>query len=480
MFFISYVIEGWQREVAAVRQGMNLSLQQQQKLIITQELRQALIILQMPLLELEAYLQQELLSNPVLEVREEPEEEPQPAPGPEAGDLGRWLEYLEGDGEVAPAWGRDEDQEDAEPGRTLAAPAPTLHDHLHLQLRLLPLPPAERRAAAFLIDSLDDNGYLTLALDEAARLLGLPLATVEAALRAVQGLEPPGVGARDLKECLHLQWAALGDGNPLVPQIIEYHLDDLAAGRITRIAEQLRATPAQVQAAADALRRLDPKPGRTFGRPGDTRYVVPDVVVERVGGEYVVLVNDAGLPRLHLSPAYRRILESGQGLDPEARRFLEGRWHSALWLLRAIEQRRLTLYRVAEAVVRLQRPFFDRGVRHLRPLTLREVAAEIGMHESTVSRATAGKYVQTPHGLFEFKFFFSSGVEAWGGDGVSAESVKRLIRDLVAQEDPRNPLSDQAIAQALARQGIRISRRTVAKYREEAGIPASARRKRYG
>lgn len=466
-----------------VRLGFNLTLQQQQKLVMTPELRQALSILQLPVLDLEAYIENELLANPMLEVREGDDPEAGEAPAP-AEDLAgnaeltrQWLEYFGEDHDPGAPISRDDDEHDGLLAGT-AAPAPTLQEHLHDQLRLLRLTPEERRAAAFLIDSLDDHGYLTLSLQEAAFASGQPESAVERALQVVQGLDPVGVGARNLQECLLLQWAAVGDGNPLVPALITSYLEDLAAGRITRIAEALGVPPAAVQAAADMLRTLDPKPGRRFGRPGDTRYIVPDVVVERVGRDYVVVVNDSVGPRLTLNAAYRQMIRTGGLEDPETRRFLEGKLHSALWLLRSIEQRRLTLYRVTEAIVRLQRPFFDGGLRHLKPLTLREVAAEIGMHESTVSRATSGKYAQTPQGLFELKFFFSSGVEGWGG-AVSAESVKRMIRDLIAAENPREPLSDQAIAEALARQGVQISRRTVAKYREEAKIPSSAQRKRY-
>lgn len=445
-----------------MRLEYGLSLQQQQRLIMTQELRQALTVLQLPVLDLERFIQQQLLENPVLEVREEAEPA---APAEEPWPRG-WEAELDWD--VLPPV-RDEEEEMP---RTQPAPAPTLAEHLYDQLRLLALSPEERRAAAFLIDSLDDNGYLTISLSEAALAANVPEDVMERALRIVQSLEPAGVGARSLQECLLLQWEALGIENPLVPVLIRRYLDDLAAGRLTRIAAELQVTPAEVQAAADLLRHLDPKPGRRFGREG-IRYLVPDVTVERVGDQFVVLVNDGMLPRLRLSPSYRRLLR-----NPDARPFLERKVQAALWLIRAIEQRRRTLYRVTEAIVRQQQGFFRHGPRYLRPLTLREVAGEIGMHESTVSRAVAGKYIQTPHGLYPLKFFFSSGVE--GADGaLSAEAVKRMIRDLVAAEDPRRPLSDQALTEALVRMGVRISRRTVAKYREEAGIPPSSRRRRY-
>lgn len=464
-----------------MRLGHELSLQQQQKLLMTPELRQALAILQLPVVELEQYVQQQLLENPVLEMREEGEDPAAPAESGLAERTGRelirqWLDYLGPEPDSGAGDSRDEDEPDIP--AALAGPAPTLYEHLHDQLRLLDLPPAERAAARFLIDSLDENGYLTLDLEEAARACGQPLPVVTRALEVVQGLDPVGVGARSLQECLLLQWEAVGDGSPLVPALIRHHLEDLAAGRVARIAESLGVTPAAVQRAADALRTLDPKPGRRFGRPGETRYVYPDVVVERVGPDFVVLVNDAPSARLVLSPSYRNLLAAGTGVDPETRSFLERKLHSALWLLRSIEQRRMTLLRVTETIVRMQRPFFEYGPRHLRPLTLRTVADELGVHESTVSRATAGKYVQTPHGLFELKYFFASGVESRGG-GISSESVKRLIADLIAAENPLEPLSDQDLADALARQGVRISRRTVTKYREEAGIPSSARRRRY-
>ncbi|MCG0239411.1 MAG: RNA polymerase factor sigma-54 [Firmicutes bacterium] len=447
-----------------MRLEYGLTLQQQQRLVMTQELRQALTVLQLPVVDLERFIQQQLLENPVLEVREEAE---LLAP-PEQPWLRAWeAEY---DWDLLPPV-RDEEEE--ETPRTQPAPAPTLAEHLHDQLRLLALSREERRAAAFLIDSLDDNGYLTISLEEAARAANVPVAVMERALRIVQSLEPAGVGARSLQECLLLQWEALGMENPLVPVLIRRYLDDLAAGRLSRIAADLQVTPAEVQAAADLLRHLDPKPGRRFGREG-VRYLVPDVTVERVGDQFVVLVNDGMLPRLRISPSYRRLLR-----NPDARPFLERKVQAALWLIRAIEQRRRTLYRVTEAIVRQQQGFFRHGPRYLRPLTLREVAGEIGMHESTVSRAVAGKYIQTPHGLFPLKFFFSSGVEGMDG-ALSAEAVKRMIRDLVAAEDPRRPLSDQALTEALVRMGVRISRRTVAKYREEAGIPPSARRRRYG
>lgn len=456
----------------AVKLSYGLQMQQTQRLIMTPELRAAITVLQLPVTELEEYIDQQLLENPVLDT--EARDEPETKPDPPAIDPAQWLDYI-GDDETGYYQATNRDFSGTpEPA---VAPVVTVQEHLQEQLRLASLPAAQRRIGELLIGNIDDSGYLTIAPSELAGLLGIAEHEVLRVLELVQGLEPAGVGARDLRECLRLQSALIAEADPLVGVIIDHYLDDLAAGRILRIAENLGVKPAQVQSAADRIRTLDPKPGRRFGRPGDTRYIVPDVAVERVSGEYVVIVNDGPLPRLGISRQYRAMLQAP--IDEGARKFLEGKLQAALWLMKALEQRRLTISRVTESIMRFQRDFLDQGARSLVPLTLREVAAEVGLHESTVSRATAGKYVQTPQGLFELKFFFSSGVESVDGSGVAAESVKFFIGDLIAQEDPREPLSDQALAESLERQGVHISRRTVAKYREEMGVPSSPRRKRY-
>ncbi len=444
-------------------------MQQTQRLVMTPELRQAITVLQKPVAELSELIAGELLENPCLEVEpREPSEDGAPS------EVGRLLDFLNrGESHGAGAPPEREEDTSFEP---FAPRMPTLAEHLHSQLGLLRLDRAQERIARFLIGCIDDHGYLAVSLGEAAAQLGATEEQVEAALKVIQSLDPPGVGARSLQECLLIQWATLDDPNPLVPELICHHLQDLAAGRIPRIAERLGVDCAAVQAAADAIRNLDPKPGRRFGGGDEARYVVPDVFIERVGQEYVVMVNEAPLPRLSVSTHYRRLLDAADG---HTRRYVEERIQSALWLIRSIEQRRLTLLRVTEAIVRFQREFFDRGPRHLRPLTLREVAQAVGVHESTVSRATSGKWAQTPQGMFELKYFFSSGVETGHGEGVAAEAVKRMIADLIRQEDPARPLSDQALAEALAAQGLRIARRTVAKYREEMGLPNSGQRRRY-
>lgn len=463
-----------------MRLGLEPSPQQQQRLVLTPGLREALTVLQLPALELERYVEQQVAENPLLEVPEEESHELVQ----EAGRVELSVELSEeaGPEEEDESWAFVDREGGAGEGKdslAIPAPAPTLHQYLHDQLRLLPLSPPVQRVARFLVDSLDENGYLTLDLEEAGRACGQPVAVVREAVRVVQGLDPPGVGARSLEECLLIQWEVVGDGNPLVPVLIREHLADVAAGRFQRIARALGTTPAQVRAAVVALRALDPKPGRRFAGRDPVPYIYPDVTVQRAGPEWVVLVNEPPRARPIVSPAYRGLLAAGTGLDPETRSFLERKLRSALWLLKCLEQRRVTLRRVVEGIVEWQQGFFEKGPRFLRPLTLRQLAETLGTHESTVSRAIAGKYMQTPRGLFPIKYFFARGVESDTG-GLSAECIRSLIADLVAAEDPGKPLSDQEIADALARQGIHISRRTVAKYRVEAGIPSSAHRRRLG
>jgi RNA polymerase sigma-54 factor len=264
-----------------------------------------------------------------------------------------------------------------------------------------------------------------------------------------------------------------------VEKVVEHHLEDLAKGRINHISAQLGISPREVQEIADLIRSLNPKPGNEFGSLNDIRYIIPDVIVERVNNEYVVLVNDTAVPRLGLNNTYHSLLTNHEVNDSEARKYLEGRLNSAAWLIRSIEQRRLTLYRVASCIVNIQAEFLERGVKYLKPMNLRQVAEIVGVHESTVSRATANKYIQTPQGVFEMKFFFTSGVEDETGSRFSSQSIKRMIKDLIEAEDTSSPLSDQKLASILKQKGIPVSRRTVAKYRSEAGLATTSQRKRY-
>ncbi|GAX90779.1 RNA polymerase factor sigma-54 [Effusibacillus lacus] len=444
-----------------MRMGYGLWQEQTQKLVMTPELRQAITVLQYSSQELLEYLEEEVAHNPVMEL-EAPE----------------WLQIAK---ELRDNRQRSNsrDQHKEFPVESVVRANQSLEEYLNRQLSLVKASPKERQLAAFIIGNLDSNGYLTMKLEEVAEIRGCTRDEAETALRLVQSLEPTGVGARSLEECLLLQALEIRGISPVVLDIIEHHLADVAQGRIGKIASALGVTPKETQQAIDLIRTLDPKPGRWYTHEPPT-YISPDVIVERVSGEYVVVVNDQALPRLHINDFYRKVLEQKEdGISRETKEYISGKLNSALWLLRSIEQRRQTLFKVTEAIVDLQKEFLDHGVRKLRPLTLKQVADRIGMHESTVSRATSGKYVQTPRGVFELKYFFTSGVSTEAGDGASAESIKAKIRALVEREDSAQPLSDQKICELLQEEGVRISRRTVAKYREEAGIASSMQRKRY-
>ncbi|MCL6450055.1 MAG: RNA polymerase factor sigma-54 [Acetobacteraceae bacterium] len=430
----------------------------------------ALALLRAPAPELARLMEREVEENPLLELEPEAGADADGEPAPEGGLSGleeRGQEYFPDSAEPAyPA----PDSPRAQP----VAPAPTLEEYLRLQIALLDLPPAVERAARFLAGCLDGRGYLSSSLEEVAEGAGVDREVATKALEAVQGLDPPGVGARDLRECLLLQLE--GSDAPeaqraLCRAIVREHLDDLAGGRLGAVARALGETPAAVRAAVRLIRGLDPCPGERFS--GDApRYVVPDLVVERMGEGWAVYLNDRALPSVGISPFYRRLLADAT-LDRAARRFVERRLRSALWFLGCLERRRLTLCRILEFTVKRQEEFLSRGLGHLKPLTMAEAARALGLHESTVSRAVEGKYVQTPHGAFPLRFFFGPGVRCAPGPPLAKSSVKRLMRDILTRGRDGRPLTDQGVAQELALAGIHVSRRTVAKYRSEMGIPAA-------
>jgi RNA polymerase sigma-54 factor len=351
----------------------------------------------------------------------------------------------------------------------------SLADHLYEQLRLTVLDLAVRAAGEEIIGNLDDDGYLRATIEEIAERRALPVDVVETALRAVQAFDPIGVAARDLRECLLIQ---LRDPNrphpadPLTIEVLEHHFEALQRCRYPDIARALKVDPDRVMDAVHEIGSLEPKPGRRF-TPVETRYVVPDVVVKKVGDDFAIILNEDGMPRLRINSYYRSVI----GQNDEARRYVEDRFRSAMWLIKSIQQRQKTLYKVTNSIVQFQREFLDKGLPFLRPLALRDVAEDIRMHESTVSRVTTSKFVETPQGVFSLKFFFHSGIAKTQGDEVSSVSVKKMIEDLVAAEDNAKPMSDQDITRALRQQGLTIARRTVAKYREELNILPSHQRR---
>ncbi len=469
-----------------MRTGFGLTMEQVQKLVMTPELRQAITVLQLSALELQQYVQNELQENPFLEYQEEDAGDGgETAVSSEFGDRIQnseqldidWKEYFGNRSDLGIVQQSREEYPEYSYENFLTQ-GPSLQEYLQLQLELA-LTGKDLEIGQFLLGCLDDNGYLSLSLAEAAERMGCTLADAERVLQIIQTFDPVGVGARDLKECLLLQLKQTEQPDDYAEQIIKNHLEDLAQGRLNRIAGKLGVSVQKVQELANLIRSLNPKPGEQFSRLNEVRYVRPDVVVEKINDEFVVLVNDSIIPRIGINSTYRSLLSGQNVSDAEARKYLETKLNAASWLVRSIEQRRLTLYKVASCIVDLQREFLLYGVKYLKPLNLKQVAELIGVHESTVSRATSNKYIQTPQGVFEFKYLFSSGVSDDQGTSFSSQTIKKLIKEMIEGEDSHAPLSDQKLADELQRLGVPISRRTVAKYRSECGLPSAALRKRY-
>jgi RNA polymerase sigma-54 factor len=474
-----------------MKHSLNLSLRP--TLIMTPRLQQALKLLQVPTLELQQILKQEIMQNPLLEEVDEvtdsedlaKEDSPDEAANQESEDPAEedpidWSDYLQ-DGAFDRAY-IPQGEQAAEFLEKVQVTRTSLAESLLEQLHFLDLSLEHLQLAEFLIGSLDDRGYLATPLDECALATGRSAEECEKVLMVIQALEPAGIGARNLRECLLIQLAARHEQDTLAWKIIHDHFDHLVNRRFPEIARQLKVTPEEVQAAADVVATLNPKPGFQVSDE-DPKYVVPDLLVERVDEEYLVLLNDRHLPRLRISSAYEGVLKDKKKSECNAgevktREYIQGKLNSARWLIQTIEQRRRTMIKVMNCIIREQRDFFDKGIGFLRPLTLQQVARQIDMHESTVSRVCSGKYVQTPRGVFELKFFFSSGLETEDGEDVSARTAKDIIKTLIDEEDKKNPYSDDAIAKILHERGLKIARRTVAKYREQLNIlPARFRRR---
>lgn len=458
-----------------MRLDYSLELRQTQKLLMTPQLRQAIKLLQLPVLELTAYLDQQYLENPMLEL-EEGEDGPvsEEAEEDKAFDID-WEQYFQDRGDVGEPLFRDGNKKAT--FEQFTSGSVTLQQRLHQQLSMLNLSQDLVEIISYIIDNLNDNGYIKLTCAEISSQLNKSEAEVLSALRVVQNFEPHGVGARDLRECLLLQLENHGEVPPYTWKIVCQHLDLVAKGKVPILAENLGADYSDIQRAIDFIKTLEPRPGLSLGDEGKAAYILPDVTVLDVAGEWVIMVNDSYSPRLHVNPLYRRLLLAAE--TEEARKFLKEKFHSALWLLKAIEQRRTTLHRITEFILEYQQPFFQLGVKHLRPLRLKDVADVLEIHESTVSRAVKGKYVQTPRGIFELKYFFSANLDTDSGEGASSTGVKKSLQELVQGEDKVKPLTDLQIAEHLKRRGIKISRRTVAKYREELKIPSSTLRRRW-
>lgn len=481
------------------------SLKLTQQLVITPQLQQAIKLLQLSRLELQNLIQHELLENPILEetpeeaaskeeeevsvtepaaLLHEPHDKEQKAPevGTKDGELKEptnfdWENYIGSYNSADMGSSETPDFSDEPPPyENLAPTGASLQDHILWQLHMAAVPQSEFEIAEELIGNIDDEGYLKADLGEMAQKLGVSLFQVEEALASIQELDPPGVGARNLKECLKIQIEPFDPREKaLLETLIDHHLEDLERKNYPVILKDLKISMERLRELAHVISTLEPKPGRPFGseRP---QYIIPDVFVEKVGSDYIVFLNDDGLPKLQVSNFYRNALYQKE-MPSNAKEYIQDKLRSALWLIRSIHQRQRTLYRVTSSIVKFQKDFLEHGVSALKPMVLRDIAEDINMHESTISRVTTNKYVQTPRGLFELKFFFNARVPAGNGDGLTSEAVKEEIRKLVTTEDAKKPLSDQIITDLLNKNNIQIARRTVAKYRELMGIlPASRRR----
>ena len=478
--------------------GLHLGLYQKQQLVMTQRLQQALKLLQVPTLELEQILRQELQINPLLEEvdpAEETEEELQQEQQNEAevearneptsetqdtaGESVDWDEYFE-DGFRGSVFEREHEPDDEDRFERPTVHVPSGQDDLTEQLHLALTDPLERRLGEYLIGCLNEDGFLGCTLAEVAAFFEVDEQQVTDVLEVIQSFDPPGIGARDVRECLLLQLAAKDQSDSVEAEVVAHHFEALKNRKFGDIARELKITPREVQEIAGRIGELDPRPGLSGANEG-ARFIVPDLVVHKVdedSDEYVVYLNDGNLPRLRVSKDYEDTLQNQAARD-DAVKFIDEKKRYAEWIIKTIEQRRRTMIKVMEAIVAEQRDFFEQGAIALRPLTLQQVASVIGMHESTVSRVTRQKYVQTPRGVFSLKYFFSAGLDTREGTEVAAKAVKMMIQEIVENEDPKKPLSDKKIVDRLEQRGLKIARRTVAKYREQMGILSARMRKKF-
>ena len=478
---------------------MAIELRQQlklaQKLILTPQLQQAIKLLQLSRLDLLDTITQELESNPLLEegLDGAPEHNGPVQNGESANHLNTsevtiderpkkdldWEAYLGEYSSTSRARIEREVSQQLPTVENRLTKKTSLNAHLLWQLHLSRINDHQKEVGNFIIGNLDKDGYLRTTIREIAEMAHCDEAIVEEALSLIQQFDPLGVAARDLQECLLIQAKSLELEDDLVGTIIKNHLKDLESRNYHAIRKAARRRPEEIQAAIEIITRLDPKPGQAFYEQ-EVQYISPDIYVYKVDKDFIIVLNEDGLPKLRVSTFYREALGKEGDVCGADREYIQNKLQSAAWLIKSIHQRQRTIYRVAESIVRFQRDFFEKGIAYLRPLVLRDVAQDIDLHESTVSRATTNKYMHTPRGIFELKYFFSSSVSSLAGKEVSSESVKERIREIVKEEDPQKPYSDQALVKKLREENIDIARRTVGKYRELLGILPASRRKQRG
>jgi RNA polymerase sigma-54 factor len=461
-----------------------LLLKTTQKLVMTATLQQAIKLLPLSRLELIQKVHQEILENPFLEEvvtqemsetdlanAEQPQETSQESEEFEVD----WEAYLQ-DFSSSPDYVPTISKEVPSLEATLKSET-SLAEHLLWQLSLTVHDELEKQIGTYLIGNIDDDGYLQCQTEEVAKGFEVEEGQICAVLEVIQSFDPSGVGARDLQESLLIQLHHLEMDDSLAWKIVQHYLSQLDERYFQKIAKSFGATLNEVIAAVGLIRTLDPKPGSRFNSPR-VEYIVPDVVIIKVDDDYQVILNEDGMPSLRINALYQNVLRQNDGMQSDTREYLEEKFRSAIWLMKSVEQRRQTLLRVTKSLCKFQREFLDKGLAYLKPLVLKDVADDIGMHESTVSRVTTNKYVYTPQGVFELKFFFHSGLESLDGDAMSSVSVKDIIRKAVAAEDSRKPLTDQQLMIILEAKGVKIARRTIAKYRHELHIAPASRRRR--
>lgn len=486
-----------------IKQSLKLS----QQLVMTPQLQQAIKLLQLNRMELQEVVNQEMMENPILEeLSETPDQEGagageanadpeaeqrrdeesfiKPKPQEEQIVAGKddfnWESYVEEfNASSSSTPSMREVNEELPSFENVLTKTSSLEDHLAWQLSMVSLTDDEKKLGELIIGNLSDDGYLNASLDDLAKEAGLELEDAEEVLKIVQNFDPLGVGSRNLQECLLIQAKFMDPPNPLVEQLISSHLGDLERKNYSAIAKALSLPLEKVIEATKLILEFEPKPGRSFN-PGDTQYITPDIYVYKVADEFMIVLNEDGMPKLRISPYYKSILASAQkDQNKVTKEYVQDKLRSAVWLIRSIHNRQKTIYKVTEAIVRRQRDFFEKGVQHLKPMILKDVANDIGMHESTISRVTTNKFVHTPVGIFELKYFFNSSINAADGtDSLASEAVKEKIRQMIQKEDQKVPLSDQKIVELLRVENIDIARRTVAKYRDMLGILSSGKRKK--
>jgi len=471
-----------------------------QQLVITPQLQQAIRLLQLTRLELVDLISQEMKENPLLEELEEGREyaeaeeslaekkEGEPLPETEktrevkgegeGGDEFDWENYLE-NYNLSPSYKQQSSQQGEErPSfENFVSKRTTLFDHLYWQLQLSRFTEEEHKVGIYVIGNLDEDGYLKVSLEDIRSETQLSLEVVEGVLRKIQQFDPVGVAARELKECLLIQLEQIAVRDPVAEKIVAEHLSLLKNRNHPIIAKRLGVSLDRVNQAACLISKLDPKPGKAFG--GEVvQEIIPDVYVYKVEGEYVISLNDEDMPRLRVNPYYLNILTDSHSVVEGDRKYIQQKQREALWLIRSIHQRQRTIRKVATSIVKFQREFLDKGIQFLKPLVLRDVAEDIQMHESTISRVTHNKYVHTPQGIYELKFFFNTGITSIQGETLASESVKSLLREIISKEDAKKPYSDEKLVQILKDNNIHIARRTISKYREMMKILSSNERRK--